>query len=169
MFATGSFAGRVVGDVNIKNCETVNATVKNVKDISGGFVGYTEGTEKYDGLSQILGGTVKVLSKLLNILPGVGLGDLIKLLLEKDISLGHLIPVGYYKPIIENCNVTLNNIGSEKTSYNGGFVGIQIGTNISDSNVNELQSAKGSNFVGGFAGLSRDAILNGLLKILELI
>ena len=164
MFATGSFAGRVVGDVNIKNCETVNATVKNVKDISGGFVGYTEGTEKYDGLSQILGGTVKVLSKLLNILPGVGLGDLIKLLLEKDISLGHLIPVGYYKPIIENCNVTLNNIGSEKTSYNGGFVGIQIGTNISDSNVNELQSAKGSNFVGGFAGLSRDAILNGLLK-----
>lgn len=164
MFATGSFAGRVVGDVNIKNCETVNATVKNVKDISGGFVGYTEGTEKYDGLSEILGGTVKVLSKLLNILPGVGLGDLIKLLLEKDISLGHLIPVGYYKPIIENCNVTLNNIGSEKTSYNGGFVGIQIGTNISDSNVNELQSAKGSNFVGGFAGLSRDAILNGLLK-----
>ena len=164
MFATGSFAGRVVGDVNIKNCETVNATVKNVKDISGGFVGYTEGTEKYDGLSQILGGTVKVLSKLLNILPGVGLGDLIKLLLEKDIALGHLIPVGYYKPTIENCNVTLNNIGSEKTSYNGGFVGIQIGTNISDSNVNELQSVTGSNFVGGFAGISRDAILKGLLK-----
>lgn len=164
MFATGSFAGRVVGDVNIKNCETVNATVKNVKDISGGFVGYTEGTEKYDGLSEILGGTVKVLSKLLNILPGVGLGDLIKLLLEKDIALGHLIPVGYYKPTIENCNVTLNNIGSEKTSYNGGFVGIQIGTNISDSNVNELQSVTGSNFVGGFAGISRDAILKGLLK-----
>ena len=164
MFATGSFAGRVVGDVNIKNCETVNATVKNVKDISGGFVGYTEGTEKYDGLSQILGGTVKVLSKLLNILPGVGLGDLIKLLLEKDISLGHLIPVGYYKPIIENCNVTLNNIGSEKTSYNGGFVGIQIGTNISNSNVNGLQSVIGTNFVGGFAGISRDAILKGLLK-----
>lgn len=164
MFATGSFAGRVVGDVNIKNCETVNATVKNVKDISGGFVGYTEGTEKYDGLSEILGGTVKVLSKLLNILPGVGLGDLIKLLLEKDIALGHLIPVGYYKPTIENCNVTLNNIGSEKTSYNGGFVGIQIGTNISDSNVNELQSVTGSNFVGGFTGISRDAILKGLLK-----
>lgn len=164
MFATGSFAGRVVGDVNIKNCETVNATVKNVKDISGGFVGYTEGTEKYDGLSEILGGTVKVLSRLLNILPGVGLGDLIKLLLEKDIALGHLIPVGYYKPTIENCNVTLNNIGSEKTSYNGGFVGIQIGTNISDSNVNELQSVTGSNFVGGFTGISRDAILKGLLK-----
>lgn len=163
MFATGSFAGRVVGDVNIKNCETVNATVKNVKDISGGFVGYTEGTEKYDGLSQILGGTVKVLSKLLNILPGVGLGDLIKLLLEKDISLGHLIPVGYYKPIIENCNVTLNNIGSEKTSYNGGFVGIQVGTNIYNSNVNGLQSVIGTNFVGGFAGISRDAILKGLL------
>lgn len=164
MFATGSFAGRVVGDVNIKNCETVNATVKNVKDISGGFVGYTEGTEKYDGLSEILGGTVKVLSKLLNILPGVGLGDLIKLLLEKDIALGHLIPVGYYKPKIENCNVTLNNIGSEKTSYNGGFVGIQVGTNISNSNVNGLQSVIGTNFVGGFAGISRDAILKGLLK-----
>lgn len=164
MFATGSFAGRVVGDVNIKNCETVNATVKNVKDISGGFVGYTEGTEKYDGLSQILGGTVKVLSKLLNILPGVGLGDLIKLLLEKDLALGHLIPVGYYKPTIENCNVTLNNIGSEKTSYNGGFVGIQVGTNISNSNVNGLQSVIGTNFVGGFAGISRDAILKGLLK-----
>ena len=163
MFATGSFAGRVVGDVNIKNCETVNATVKNVKDISGGFVGYTEGTEKYDGLSQILGGTVKVLSKLLNILPGVGLGDLIKLLLEKDLALGHLIPVGYYKPTIENCNVTLNNIGSEKTSYNGGFVGIQVGTNISNSNVNGLQSVIGTNFVGGFAGISRDAILKGLL------
>lgn len=173
-FATGSFAGRVVGDVNIKNCETVNATVKNVMDISGGFVGYTEGAEKYEGLSKILGGTVKVLAKLLNILPGVGIGDLITLLLGKNIPLGNLIPVGYYKPKIDNCHVTLgdgnnmvndgNNIGSKDTSYNGGFVGIQIGSDIYNSTVNKLHSVVGGICVGGFAGIEREAVIRGVLE-----
>lgn len=173
-FATGSFAGRVVGDVNIKNCETVNATVKNVMDISGGFVGYTEGAEKYEGLSKILGGTVKVLAKLLNILPGVGIGDLITLLLGKNIPLGNLIPVGYYKPKIDNCHVTLGdgnnmvndgkNIGSKDTSYNGGFVGIQIGSDIYNSTVNKLHSVVGGICVGGFAGIEREAVIRGVLE-----
>ena len=50
-----------------------------------------------------------LLTALLNILPGVGLGDFITVLLKNDIGLGALIPTAYYKPNIENCNVTLIN------------------------------------------------------------
>ena len=94
-FCYGSFAGRVIGDVKIQNCTVENASVSNVKDMTGGFVGYTEGTEKYDGLSKFLGGTVKLLSTLLNIIPGIGLGDLITVLLDNNIlKAGELIPMG---------------------------------------------------------------------------
>lgn len=92
LFATGSFAGRIVGDVHVENCTVDQASVTSARGISGGFVGFTEGVEKYDGLSGILGGVVKVLSILLNILPGVGLGDLITILLKNDVNLGALIP-----------------------------------------------------------------------------
>ncbi len=100
--------------------------------------------EKYDGLSGVLGGVVKVLSTLLNILPGVGLGDLITILLENDISLGQLIPTGYHNPLITNCSVTLKNgaLGSSAWDYNGGFVGIQTGTKISNGSVSGLTSVQ---------------------------
>ena len=166
LFATGSFAGRIVGDVHVENCSVAQASVTSAKGISGGFVGFTEGVEKYDGLSGLTGTVVKVLSNLLNILPGVGLGDLITLLLEKDVPLGQLIPIGYYNPAIINCSVTLKNgnIGNPNQDYNGGFVGIQTGTKIFNSSVSGLTSVKAKNGAGGFAGLERDAIIKGLLN-----
>ena len=166
LFATGSFAGRIVGDVHVENCTVDEASVTSAKGISGGFVGFTEGVEKYDGLSGLLGTVVKVLSTLLNIVPGVGLGDLITILLENDVPLGQLIPTGYHNPVIASCSVTLKNgtIGNATQDYNGGFVGIQTGTKISDASVSGLTSVQAKNGAGGFAGLERDAIIKGLLN-----
>ena len=166
LFATGSFAGRIVGDVHVENCTVDQASVTSAKGISGGFVGFTEGVEEYEGLSKLLGGVVKVLSTLLNILPGVGLGDLITILLENDVNLGELIPTGYHNPVITGCSVTLSNgnIGNATQDYNGGFVGIQTGTRIFNSSVSGLASVQANNGAGGFAGLERDAIIKGLLN-----
>ena len=122
--------------------------------------------EEYEGLSKLLGGVVKVLSTLLNILPGVGLGDLITILLKNDVNLGALIPTGYHNPVITGCSVTLSNgnIGNATQDYNGGFVGIQTGTRIFNSSVSGLASVQANNGAGGFAGLERDAIIKGLLN-----
>lgn len=165
-FAVGSFAGRIVGDVKLENCTVENASVSSVKDMTGGFVGYTEGAEKYDGLSNLLGGSITALSKLLNLIPGIGLGDLITVLLEKDISLGKLIPIGYYKPTMDNCSVQLQNqkIGSLETSYNGGFVGMQTAANVHNCRVSNLQSVQANIGAGGFAGIARDAVIRSLLS-----
>lgn len=166
LFATGSFAGRIVGHVRIENCTVDQASVSSAKGISGGFVGFTEGMETYDGLSGILGTVVKILSTLLNIVPGVGLGDLITVLLQNDVPLGNLIPTGYHKPIITNCSVALNNgaIGNTAEDYNGGFVGIQTGTEIKNSVVSDLGAVQAKAGAGGFAGLERDAIIKGALQ-----
>ena len=89
--ASGTFAGRLVGDVRIENCEVVNAPdgaaarVTSSWGMTGGFVGYSEGMTEYDGLSKILGFTVDALETILNAVPGLGLGDLIKLLLANNI------------------------------------------------------------------------------------
>lgn len=166
LFATGSFAGRIVGEVHVENCTVDEASVTSAKGISGGFVGFTEGVETYDGLSGLSENVVKVLSTLLNIVPGVGLGDLITILLENDVPLGNLIPTGYHNPVIAGCSVTLKNgtIGNDTQDYNGGFVGIQTGTKISDASVSGLTSVQAKNGAGGFAGLERDAIIKGLLN-----
>ena len=92
VFATGAFAGRITGNVTVSNCVVTNSSVSSNKSMLGGFVGYTEGTEEYDGLSKLLGGVTGLLTALLNILPGIGLGDLITVLLKNDIGLGALIP-----------------------------------------------------------------------------
>ena len=69
--ATGGFAGRVVGDVHISKCElTGNVSVSNVNNNTGSFVGYTEGSTQYSGLSNALGDLVKLLSNILNVIPG---------------------------------------------------------------------------------------------------
>ena len=42
IYATGAFAGRLVGDVSIENCDvTGKVSVSNINDRTGGFVGYT--------------------------------------------------------------------------------------------------------------------------------
>ena len=166
LFASGSFAGRIVGDVFVEDCKVMDASVTSAKGISGGFVGFTEGVEQYDGLSEVLGTVVKALAILLNIVPGVGLGDLITVLLQNNVPLGNLIPIGYYSPVIKGCSVELKTgkIGNAEQDYNGGFVGIQTGTKIVDSAVSGLLSVQARNGAGGFAGLERDAIIKGLLN-----
>lgn len=166
LFATGSFAGRIVGDVSIENCTVTNASIHSVKGMTGGFVGYTEGETEYDGLSDILGGVVKLLSTLLNIIPGVGLGDLVTILLENDVKLGQLIPTGYYNPTLSGCSVALADgaIGNINTDYHGGFVGVQTATKMNQCSVSNLTSVKAANGAGGFAGAERDVILKGLLN-----
>lgn len=93
IYAAGAFAGRLVGDVSIENCDvTGKVSVSNINDRTGGFVGYTEGVTEYDGLSKALGVTVNALSSLLNAIPGLGLGDLITILLDNALPVGSLIP-----------------------------------------------------------------------------
>ena len=98
--ATGAIAGRVEGQVELSDIEVVNVNVKNVNHNTGGFVGYVVGTTQYDGLSKALGGTAKILSKILNVIPGLGLGDLITILLGNVIKLDNLIPIAYINPRI---------------------------------------------------------------------
>lgn len=177
-FATGAFAGRIVGDVDVNHCMVTDAQVENAASggdgsayvgMTGGFVGYIEGQTKYDGLSNLLGATVDSLQALLNIIPGIGLGDLLELLKDKGIiSLDKLIPTGYYNPVISDCSVSLDDdsIGTANTSCAGGFAGVQIGAIVENSSVEAMQplTITAERYAGGFAGLMRDAEMDGLLN-----
>ena len=168
IYATGAFAGRLVGDVSIENCDvTGTVSVSNINDRTGGFVGYTEGVTEYDGLSKALGVTVNALSSLLNAIPGLGLGDLITILLDNALPVGSLIPTGYKNVNIKNCHVEnlAGTIGAADKDYAGGFVGQQVGTRIFDCSVkNSSYSVTAKEYGGGFAGISRDAEIRGLLS-----
>ena len=168
IYATGAFAGRLVGDVSIENCDvTGEVSVSNINDRTGGFVGYTEGVTQYDGLSKALGITVNALSSLLNVIPGLGLGDLITILLNNALPVDSLIPTGYKNVNIKNCHVEnlSGTIGSADKDYAGGFVGQQVGTRIFDCSLkNSSYSVTAKEYGGGFAGISRDAEIRGLLS-----
>lgn len=168
IYATGAFAGRLVGDVSIENCDvTGKVSVSNINDRTGGFVGYTEGVTEYDGLSKDLGITVDALSSLLNVIPGLGLGDLITILLNNALPVDSLIPTGYKNVNIKNCHVEnlSGTIGSADKDYAGGFVGQQVGTRIFDCSLkNSSYSVTAKEYGGGFAGISRDAEIRGLLS-----
>lgn len=157
-----------MGDVSIENCDvTGKVSVSNINDRTGGFVGYTEGVTEYDGLSKALGITVNALSSLLNVIPGLGLGDLITILLDNALPVGNLIPTGYKNVNIKNCHVEnlSGTIGSADKDYAGGFVGQQVGTRIFDCSLkNSSYSVTAKEYGGGFAGISRDAEIRGLLS-----
>ena len=174
-FATGAFAGRIVGDVEVSRCVVENASVQNASSIpdgsyyqgmTGGFVGYMEGVTEYDGLSDILGFTSNGLQALLNVIPGLGLGDLISLV-ENLVDPSKLIPTGYYNPVVSDCSVALasGSIGSAGTDYAGGFAGVQIGAVVSGSTVSgDALAVTANEYAGGFTGLMRDAEMGGLLN-----
>ncbi|MCI6697065.1 MAG: Cna B-type domain-containing protein [Solobacterium sp.] len=168
IYATGTFAGRIVGDVQIKDCDvTGNVTVSNINSRTGGFVGYTEGVTQYDGLSKVLGTVAGGLSTLLNLIPGLGLGDLITILLENALDVKQLIPTGYKNVEINNCNVSglTGTIGQNDVNYIGGFVGQQVGTKIFNSSIKDSTYTINSNeYGGGFAGVARDADIKGTLS-----
>lgn len=167
IYATGAFAGRVFGDAVVEDCRVKGTVeVSNVKDRTGGFVGYTEGLTEYSGLSTALGAVSNVLATLLNAIPGVGLGDLVTILLGNALPLNQLIPTGYIAPRLKNCEVNglTGDVGANNTNMAGGFVGQQIGTRIENSRVtNSNYVIKAKNYGGGFAGLARDAEIKGTL------
>lgn len=164
--STGAIAGRVEGQVEISNIEVNNANVKNVNGYTGGFVGYAVGSTQYDGLSNALGNLVKLLTNILNVIPGLGLGDLIKILLGNAIPLGKLIPTGYINPKIVNCNINSLTISTASDKeYAGGFIGMQKGAIVESCSVTGgTNTISGKNFVGGFVGLARDDVIEGTLS-----
>ena len=164
--STGAIAGRVEGQVEFSNIEVNNADVKNVNGYTGGFVGYAVGSTQYDGLSNALGDLVKLLTNILNVIPGLGLGDLIKILLGNAIPLDKLIPTGYINPKIVNCNINglMISTASDK-EYAGGFIGMQKGAIVESCSVTGgTNTISGKNFVGGFVGLARDDVIEGTLS-----
>ena len=164
--STGAIAGRVEGQVEFSNIEVNNANVKNVNGYTGGFVGYAVGSTQYDGLSNALGDLVKLLTNILNVIPGLGLGDLIKILLGNAIPLGKLIPTGYINPKIVNCNVNGLTISTASDKeYAGGFIGMQKGAIVESCSVTGgTNTIGGKNFLGGFVGLARDDVIEGTLS-----
>lgn len=164
--ATGAIAGRVEGHVEISNIEVNNADVKNVNSNTGGFVGYAVGKTQYDGLSKALGGLVDLLTNILNVIPGLGLGDLITILLGNAIPLKKLIPTGYINAKIKNCSINGLSIStSSEKDYAGGFIGQQKGTIVEGCSITDSDyTIKGKKFVGGFVGLARDDVIEGTLS-----
>ena len=164
--STGAIAGRVEGQVEFSNIEVNNADVKNVNGYTGGFVGYAVGSTQYDGLSNALRDLVKLLTNILNVIPGLGLGDLIKILLGNAIPLDKLIPTGYINPKIVNCNINGLTISTASDKeYAGGFIGMQKGAIVENCSVTGgANTISGKNFVGGFVGLARDDVIEGTLS-----
>lgn len=164
--ATGAIAGRVEGQVELSNLEVNSATVKNVNNNTGGFVGYIVGKTQYDGLSNALGGLVKLLTNILNVIPGLGLGDLITILLGNAIPLEKLIPTGYINAKIMNCTVNGLSISTAADKeYAGGFIGQQKGTIVENCFIsNSDYTINGKSFAGGFVGIARDDAIEGTLS-----
>ena len=164
--ATGAVAGRVEGHVEISNIEVNDANVKTVNNNTGGFVGYAVGKTQYNGLSNALGGLVKLLTNILNLIPGLGLGDLITILLGNAIPVSKLIPTGYINAKIKNCSINGLSIStSSEKDYAGGFVGQQKGTIIEGCKItNSDYTINGKSFAGGFVGLARDDVIEGTLS-----
>lgn len=164
--ATGAIAGRVEGQVELANLEVNNANVENVNNNTGGFVGYIVGKTQYDGLSNALGGLVKLLTNILNVIPGLGLGDLITILLGNAIPLEKLIPTGYINAKIINCYVNGLSISTAADKeYAGGFIGQQKGTIVENCSIsNSAYTINGKSFAGGFVGIARDDAIEGTLS-----
>lgn len=173
MFAAGSFAGAVCGEVRISKCSVSGANVTNTEDRTGGFIGDIQGKPLY--LLHETGELVEVLADILNMIPFLGLGNVVDVLLNGGlVDLSELMPAGYVAPeitdcYVENVNTQSRIIGSDGTSFNGGFAGRIEGGIL--QNVKVIQNAedltvKGSRFTGGFSGSVADTEINGLLKSL---
>ena len=163
-FSTGAFAGVVKGNVQILDCHVEGLSgVSNANSWTGGFVGYISGITKYEALSGVLKGVTDALSTLLNLIPVLGLGDMITTLLNGGVlSVGNLIPIGYVNPVFSNCSVSGNDMISGQ-NYTGGFAGETIGAVMTGCSVNGTESVNGTDYSGGFIGRASNAVVAGAL------
>lgn len=163
-FSTGAFAGVVKGNVQILDCHVEGLSgVSNANSWTGGFIGYISGITKYEALSGVLKGVTDALSTLLNLIPVLGLGDLITTLLNGGVlSVGNLIPIGYVNPVFSNCSVSGNDTISGQ-NYTGGFAGETIGAVMTGCSVNGTESVNGTDYSGGFIGRASNAVVAGAL------
>ena len=165
--ATGGFAGVIKGNIQIENCNVENLHgVSNVNDRTGGFSGYISGMTQYDLVSSGLGGLVDTLTKILNLIPLLGVGDLLTVLLKGGLlSVDKLIPVGYVNPSIQNCSVSGGtSVTGQKST--GGFVGEAIGAVMKNCSVGGTTTVSGNDCSGGFVGRSANAVVAGALSSL---
>lgn len=111
----------------------------------------------------MLKGVTDALSTLLNLIPVLGLGDLITTLLNGGVlSVGNLIPIGYVNPVFSNCSVSGSNTISGQ-NYTGGFAGETIGAVMTGCSVNGTESVNGTDYSGGFIGRASNAVVAGAL------
>lgn len=165
--ATGGFAGVVKGNIQIENCNVENLHgVSNANDRTGGFAGYVSGMTQYDLISNGLGGLVTTLTKILNLIPLLGAGDLLTLLLNGGVlSVKNLIPIGYVNPSIQNCSVSGDtSVTGQKST--GGFAGEAIGAVMKNCSVGGSTTVSGNDCSGGFVGRSANAVVVGALSSL---
>lgn len=173
--ATGTFAGRVYGNVEITNCSVTNAqSVSSNWNTTGGFVGSAQGKVLYDDLFATLDETlVWFLEKLLDVIPLIDLGTLIEVLLDGGLlDIGEMVPTGYVAPAITNCSVGYSEevtdntkllVNKKSSDYYGGFIGYQAGARVKNCVVyapNGL-TVNASNHAGGFAGMTTDIQIVG--------
>ena len=165
--ATGGFAGVVKGNIQIENCNVENLHgVSNVNDRTGGFAGYISGMTQYDLVSSGLDGLVGTLTKILDLIPLLGAGDLLTVLLKGGLlSVDKLIPVGYVNPSIQNCSVSGGtSVTGQKST--GGFAGEAIGAVMKNCSVGGSTTVSGNDCSGGFVGRSANAVVAGALSSL---
>lgn len=165
--ATGGFAGVVKGNIQIENCNVENLHgVSNANDRTGGFAGYVSGMTQYDLITNGLGDLVTTLTKILNLIPLLGAGDLLTLLLNGGLlSVKNLIPIGYVNPSIQNCSVSGDtSVTGQKST--GGFAGEAIGAVMKNCSVGGSITVSGNDCSGGFVGRSANAVVVGALSSL---
>ena len=174
--ATGGFAGRIYAQVLIENCDVSDVQVDGAGSYIGGFVGYSTGETQYDFVSGAAGALLNLLTTVLNIVPGLGLGDLISIV-RNVLPLNTLIPVDYLNPYIEDCDVTelSGSVGPAAQTWsfngdavdaicNGGFIGAKVATAMVNCGVHDsTYTVNAKEYGGGFAGLARDAVIQELL------
>ncbi|MBQ9886173.1 MAG: InlB B-repeat-containing protein [Lachnospiraceae bacterium] len=183
--ATGGFTGRIDGDVLIENCDVDTVTVTSRYGYTGGFVGYSTGCEQY---LPVTGPLLSILKALLNLIPGLGLGDLITIV-SQVLHVNYLIPMDYLNPVINDSDVRHlgGNIGPAQSNlanadwsytlnagsatadqgdvrFNGGFVGCKIATQMVNCSISDSDyTVWAKTYGGGFAGCARDAVIQELL------
>ena len=176
MLATGAFAGRVYGDVEIVNCCVSDASVSSQSSMTGGFVGSVDGIGEYEIIGEATSAITALLTEILDLIPYLGAGDLVNNLLGSGVlNLNFLLPTGYLAPTIRNCSVSgITGSGSYfgvlGKDFQGLFAGKIEGSVVEGCNVtvNSDITVLGRNYIGGFAGAIANKQINGLLSSLDL-